>query len=165
MSNIVFIYGLRDPRDKQIFYVGKTNDPKTRLAEHILEAGDTSKNIWIRSLKLRGLSPELVILEETTEERWSDAEKFWIAVGLADDWPLTNSAPGGGGRFTSGERCRALIQGYQSRGFFPGKTTDEITRMSDDEAINLFASEALNHLQELRIFLNRWLEPLEDGAF
>lgn len=37
MINIT-IYGLKDPRNNKIFYVGKTKRPKTRLQQHINEA-------------------------------------------------------------------------------------------------------------------------------
>lgn len=30
-----YIYGLKDPRDNQIYYVGKSNDPQRRLEQHL----------------------------------------------------------------------------------------------------------------------------------
>lgn len=34
MTNTTFIYGLLDPRTKELRYIGKADDPNTRLAKH-----------------------------------------------------------------------------------------------------------------------------------
>lgn len=81
MTETVFIYGLIDPRSNLLRYVGKSNHPERRTAEHIRDAksGLTfALHNWIRQLLEKQLSPVLTILEETTNENWPDAERHWI---------------------------------------------------------------------------------------
>ena len=42
-NSYVYIYGLRDPRDGKIKYVGQTENMKTRLAMHIAECSVPGK--------------------------------------------------------------------------------------------------------------------------
>ena len=92
-----FIYGLRDPRDSQIRYVGKSNDPRHRLRGHLSRRGGTYARNWIGSLLSDGIRPELVILEEVSKKRWKVAEQAWIQYLRRLGCKLTNLAAGGGG--------------------------------------------------------------------
>lgn len=89
----MFIYALADPNTNQVRYVGKSINATRRLADHMRTArngGKTHRDCWIRSLNCR---PNLIVLEEVTEENWQDREKFWIA-----SYPnLTNHTAGGEG--------------------------------------------------------------------
>lgn len=86
-----YIYGLLDPTTSGIRYIGKSNNPHRRLGEHINDQADCSKTAWIRRLKLVGLGPILVILEEVqAEEDIFDAEERWIGRGIQLGWELTN---------------------------------------------------------------------------
>ena len=59
------IYGLKDPVDGQVHYIGKSNNPAQRLQEHIEDAKTNAARVkWIAALLAIGLSPELVILEK-----------------------------------------------------------------------------------------------------
>lgn len=92
----IYIYALRDPRTEEVRYIGKSNNPRKRLSQHL--RGDKinrHKDSWIRELRREHLSPELVILEETTPERWEQRERYWIKKGLEMGWPLTNISEGG----------------------------------------------------------------------
>lgn len=96
MPLVVYIYGLRDPFTRQIRYVGKTNDLKKRFAQHL--RGDKSnhaKRKWIKQLLLEQGKPEIVILQETNESEWEDAEKYWISRGRELGWDLFNLTDGG----------------------------------------------------------------------
>lgn len=77
-----YIYGLRDPLTKCIRYVGQTvNNPNKRYSQHLHEADkdtNTAKRLWIKSLKKKGLVPELVILEECSDEELNARESYWI---------------------------------------------------------------------------------------
>lgn len=105
-----FIYGLWDPRDYQLRYIGKTKDaPQKRLKAHIQEAkfgGNNHKNNWIKQLLLEGLEPSLEILEECTDETWEQSEKDWIAecknfgLNLVN---ITNGGEGGIGELVKGK--------------------------------------------------------------
>ena len=92
------IYGLVDPRDGSIRYVGRTVDPRERLYAHCSSSGCASlggsgkaRQDWLRELRGLGLRPTLRELEYVeTFELAIEAEEQWIAFGLARKWPLTN---------------------------------------------------------------------------
>lgn len=99
MSNRpTFIYGLKDPRDQRVYYIGKANNPKSRLSEHLKDIGtNPKKEDWLLDLAGAGFQPEVVILEETTLANWQDCERKWIAYGWSQRYPLTNISAGGNG--------------------------------------------------------------------
>jgi hypothetical protein len=52
------VYGLEDPRDGKIWYVGMTNDPFARYCQHIRCIEDNQeKNEWIHTLLALGYLP------------------------------------------------------------------------------------------------------------
>lgn len=61
-----YIYGLIDPRDNEIKYIGITNKPKVRLSQH-RRADDKrdTKGRWVIELRNIGLKPDMIILFET----------------------------------------------------------------------------------------------------
>jgi hypothetical protein len=88
-----YIYGLRDPRDGKIKYVGHTRNPRARYAGHVgLPAGRglNAKEQWVKDLRDRGMRPELVILEcPDIGAATNKAERKWICAAQADG-PLFN---------------------------------------------------------------------------
>lgn len=61
------VYGLADPRNGNIRYVGVTASPNTRVVNHISEAmtgTQTRKSEWIRDLIKNGMEPDIQILAE-----------------------------------------------------------------------------------------------------
>ena len=81
--NMTHIYGLIDPRDRTLFYVGRSNRPKTRLDSHVKEAKDGSnhaKSLRIREILAAGVRPELVVLETVSQEEANAAEERWISA-------------------------------------------------------------------------------------
>lgn len=95
----VFIYGLVDPRDKRVRYVGKTvTSLMVRLGGHVSAAKKRRENNpkakWIRSLLTVGLKPEMrVLCESDNEAECYLAEQRWMNT-LPD---LLNQYPAGGG--------------------------------------------------------------------
>jgi len=90
------IYGLVDPRDNTIRYVGKTkNTLPHRLKKHLYENPkyNTHKHNWILSLKQIGIRPVIIELEKCNENNWVEREQYWI--GKIDN--LTNLTAGGEG--------------------------------------------------------------------
>lgn len=93
----VFIYGLFDPRDQKIRYVGKSKNPYARRDNHLAEArmrkrrGGRRLN-WLRELSEAKVNPGVVILE-CVRGPWEEREKTWIAALPG----LLNSHPGGAG--------------------------------------------------------------------
>lgn len=96
-----FIYRLRDPETQEIRYVGKANNPEDRLKQHIAhsqnQAKGTHAGYWIASLRKRGLTPLLEIIEEVPFSLWQERELYWINHYLQLGHPLTNTYFGGVG--------------------------------------------------------------------
>lgn len=91
MGGEIAIYALTDPRDNTVRYVGKSNDPKRRLSEHI-----ASNLPWIVELKTAGLAPMMRILDRAGFDEWDRAEQYWIAF-YSRHGRLLNTEVGGRG--------------------------------------------------------------------
>jgi hypothetical protein len=100
-------YGLLDPTNQKIRYVGRSVRPLDRCYEHLQLynlALAHPRRLWIEGLLDRGLKPELVILEELegrinidlpvykdpARARIHAAEEGWIRRLLEAGHPLTN---------------------------------------------------------------------------
>lgn len=99
------IYGLIDPRDKLIHYIGSAQDAFARFGEHIKSIGDTRKELWIAELKALGLQPELIILATVADEDRFKEEYRWIYLGRISGWPLTNTSAMVTGRYIELADC------------------------------------------------------------
>lgn len=97
-SKTVFIYGLIDPETLECRYIGKSIRPKQRVDNHMQDKGKCHRTNWLRTLKAKGLWPDIVILE-TIEGGWpwQESERYWIAHAKRHGWPLTNNTAGGDG--------------------------------------------------------------------
>lgn len=95
---MIYIYALQDPFTLELKYVGKTIRLHERLMNQCNENSNTHRCHWIQSIVKRGAKPIHVILE-TLEDgaEWEDRERYWIAYGRAQGWPLTNGTEGGDG--------------------------------------------------------------------
>lgn len=103
----VYVYGLADDSDC-IHYIGVTASLHGRLTRHIRDGRvmRTAKARWIASLPHK---PKVVILQELpNRDEGNDAERWWIAHGRSQGWPLTNVGEGGeGGPTRTGRRNSA----------------------------------------------------------
>lgn len=118
----VVIYGLVDPNTQQIRYVGKTRQKvSSRLSAHLRERSKCHRLNWIKSLQDRGQKPEIIILEEIFGAwPWEESERYWIAHGRAEGWPLTNNTSGGDGvRDLSAETRERMRQTWLGRKHSP----------------------------------------------
>jgi hypothetical protein len=76
----VYIYGLADPRDHVIRYVGKTSKTLLRrVLGHMEEPTNTRMAEWVSSLIDADVTMEAVALEICSPESWEKAERKWIA--------------------------------------------------------------------------------------
>jgi len=78
------IYGLIDPRDRSLRYIGKTHKRREwRLAEHIacaIENDERPVYHWIRELLEIDMEPEIFVLKKISpDSSWREAEKEAIA--------------------------------------------------------------------------------------
>lgn len=107
---VIYIYGLYDPRDGALRYVGKSNKPRLRYWMHMDESGGTHKNRWIASLVRAGHRPELRILEEIApSDDWQDRERWWIQAARESGDDLTNHESGGLGNKRHAPETRAKM--------------------------------------------------------
>lgn len=97
------IYGLVDPRDGQLRYVGQTNQlPCQRLAQHEHAARrmkDRRRNTqWLRSLQVKSVRPEMLVLEEGLSKFVAnETESFYITYFRMVGCRLNNHTMGGEG--------------------------------------------------------------------
>lgn len=91
-----FIYGLVDPRDLLIHYVGLSSRGMRRPREH-RHSSNLGCGKWVKQLQAAGLDYEIVVLEELPDDSAIGVtERWWIAYGKACGWPLENLNAGGG---------------------------------------------------------------------
>jgi hypothetical protein len=110
---VLYIYGLYDPRDNEIKYIGKSKHPKERLVEHIYEGRymlcDCRKNRWVKELLENELKPYFQIIEEVNDFYGQEREKFWIRFYRDNGFELTNDTDGGDGlQYTDSEESKAV---------------------------------------------------------
>ncbi|MBT9173488.1 MAG: hypothetical protein DDT21_01889 [Syntrophomonadaceae bacterium] len=90
---MIYIYGLIDPSVHKIAYIGKTNDLYARWGRHTKTDERHKAGEWIKRLRIAGVEPTVVVLEEMADDAdWINAERWWIAHGLRMKWPLSNTA-------------------------------------------------------------------------
>ena len=101
MSGLTYIYVLRDPRNGEVRYIGKSVNPRKRLQGHIADARSSRTKgycgSWIKNLLRHGARPELVLLQAAGRLVWPIAEQWWIAHYRDLGARLTNLAAGGKG--------------------------------------------------------------------
>jgi hypothetical protein len=91
----VYIYGLADPRDHVIRYVGKTSLPLgARLDWHMKEPTNQRMAEWLCELEWKGIRPEIAVLEICHVTKWENTERMWIARLRAVS-SMLNVEPGG----------------------------------------------------------------------
>jgi hypothetical protein len=99
MAELRIIYGLVDPETLLVRYVGQSATGMWRPRSHTRPSylrDDSYRSRWILSLVRRGLKYVIAILEDGTPDL-NAAERWWIAMGRAFGWPLTNLTDGGDG--------------------------------------------------------------------
>ena len=87
----VYIYGLVDTRNNNIFYVGSTQKPEERKRKYINQGGTRlAARILIREIKKSGVEHEFIILDECDKELRDERESFWIQKCKNDGNTLLN---------------------------------------------------------------------------
>lgn len=95
---INYIYGLYDPRNGNLRYIGKSIRPNERLSNHLNDKSKTWRTNWFSELKREGLKPILYIFDALPEsEDWAVKEIEYIAYAKSRGIRLTNCTDGGDG--------------------------------------------------------------------
>jgi hypothetical protein len=130
------IYGLLDPRTKELRYVGKTEGTlKKRLREHLSRARHGSRRghvyAWLRAIDLNPLTE--ILEENLSGGDLDDAEKFWISSALSSGAKLVNHTFGGEGckGYKHTEETRKKMSGSKA-GKLRGPRYD-IRKLTDSE--------------------------------
>lgn len=92
MKNKVCIYGLIDPRDNKIKYIGQTIDLERRYKQHCSVYGNSSKDQWVLELINSGFKPALVHLETVQSIDANPREQWWIELLKVIGGDMVNTA-------------------------------------------------------------------------
>lgn len=92
-----YIYGLVDPTNENLRYVGMSKYPENRMHQHLCHARRNGSRMasspWIAGLLARNLRPAMIILEAYEADSKSDAmdvERQWIMHHLFGGADLLN---------------------------------------------------------------------------
>lgn len=88
------IYALVDPTDGLVHYVGQTNQPKQRLANHLgtQHYHRGAKVEWVRLLGQKGQKPLMQVLERVSSKRMAlIKEREWIRHFQEQGMPIVNA--------------------------------------------------------------------------
>lgn len=144
----VAIYGLVSPITGKVRYVGKSQDPKSRLRHHLhIARSNKHQNIhvynWLRKLHQQDLRPKLTIIEEVDENIWAEREQYWIAhYGLEN---LCNTRIGGTPSLLDAGRVKMIRMNHfvTERQFKLLRMYSEQTEMSMAEILRRFVDDGL----------------------
>lgn len=107
------IYGLIDPRDNAIKYIGQTIQTlRTRLSDHINDRNlrkNTKKNNWIKKLKKNNLPIRIYLIEYCDISKLDEREIYWIATLRNQRANLKNGTDGGQGVRNYTDEMRAAV--------------------------------------------------------
>jgi hypothetical protein len=143
--NTTFIYALVDPRNNEVRYIGKSDNPVKRFKDgHLCDKETHPKVSWIKSLRKLGLLPVLQIIEEVSFSDWQERERYWIAYYRERGERLTNLCEGGNGGAMPPEIAARVAT--QNRG---RRLTEEHKAKIGQSAKGHFVSEATRQ---------RWIE-------
>ena len=133
-DGMVSIYGLIDPRDNQLRYVGKAINLSSRLRAHLSEARRWTdhKANWIKSILHDGLKPDIFIIEDVKESIWQETERFWISYFRYIGCNLINRTIGGEGwtNPTEEDRKKSSQLRSESRKRYATTHPEEIKRIA-----------------------------------
>jgi hypothetical protein len=118
-----FIYTISD-EFHNIRYIGKSNNPKRRIHQHINEKSNPHKFYWLKSIINRGKFPIIEIIDEVPVDNWEYWEMFWISSFKSWGFDLVNMDEGGKGR-PNGYRASDLSKKKMRLSKLGGRLSDE----------------------------------------
>jgi hypothetical protein len=90
-----YIYGIS--HRGLIRYIGKSNNPRRRLYQHINEKSNKHKYNWLNNIIKNNDRPTIEIIDEVPEEEWEFWEQYWISQFKTWGFKLLNATNGGEG--------------------------------------------------------------------
>ena len=152
-----FIYGLECPLTKQIKYVGKSNNPKNRIKQHLYECRTSRtvnqyKDKWFKHLMENNLNPVLVILDEVPIDEWGYWESWWLEVCRGWGFDMVNLLQGGDGCSKHHPETIEKIRKSQS-----GKNNAMYGKKSKGHTGRVFSEEHKKKLSESKKNNKVWL--------
>jgi group I intron endonuclease len=78
-------------------YIGKSNNPRRRLYQHIKDKSNLHKFNWLNSIIKRGNKPIIEVIEKVSMDTWKEREIYWISKFKDDGFDLLNMTIGGDG--------------------------------------------------------------------
>lgn len=96
MEDITHIYTISD-ENNNIRYIGKSDQPKRRLHQHITIKSNQDKYDWIQSIIENGSNPIIEIIDSVPVLEWHYWEKYWIEQFKVWGFNLLNISKGGVG--------------------------------------------------------------------
>lgn len=98
-SKTTFIYTLSCPLSNDIRYVGKSDNIKNRIRDHLSKSKKlkTHKDKWICSLNKNHSKPKLEILDIVDKNEWKFWEQHYISLFKSWGFNLVNHTNGGDG--------------------------------------------------------------------
>ncbi len=74
VPDFTFLYALLCPRSNEVRYVGKTDNPETRLKAQLASPSNYLLKEWFSELRKDGLRPIFQVLAKVKYQYWSQAE-------------------------------------------------------------------------------------------
>ena len=121
-----WVYGLTDPRDGLVWYVGRSRQPARRLALHRSTIkGEDQKARWLRELRAIGLLPEMVLLKECKAgTHAAKMERAFIRKERIKNPRLTNHDPARAGEKVKLSVLSAIKRCHERSHPFPPRLED-----------------------------------------
>jgi len=109
----VYVYGLVDPRDQRIRYVGQTRNLASRLACHVALARaenwrPSRKDRWIAELEAVHLAPRIAVLQTCMDGDATGVEDRWISSLAKMGWLLNEIGARDGRARTYSAKLRTI---------------------------------------------------------
>ncbi|WP_094570748.1 GIY-YIG nuclease family protein [Mucilaginibacter xinganensis] len=99
VEQIKCIYSISCPISNEVVYVGATKDAKIRFYNHLKAYSDSSLAKWVKCLRINGLVPIIIPIEEITHtDDLKRSERKWIKYYRSKNFILFN------GYFRNGEQ-------------------------------------------------------------
>jgi len=151
----VFIYTLEHPINKEIRYIGKTEQKlNKRLIAHISESKRKSnhRNNWIFNLCKKNMKPVIYSLDIVDECDWEFWEKYWISQFKSWGFNLINGTEGGR-CYKHSEKTKEKIKKANSgknHYFYGKKHTKETREKISLGLIGNKSAKGFKHTEETR---------------